>query len=266
MSDFGDFLGVAGAAVDVARNTINATSVGSITAKGDRDMVTEVDYAVEREVREFLADETPHVGFLGEEEGSSGEAGPLVWTLDPVDGTANYVRGLPLCGVSLALLDQGKPVVGVIDLPFLDTRYTAAYGIGARSNGEVICVSRVAKLSEAIISMGDFAVGIGAEKKNIHRLRLIASLAARVQRVRMFGSAAIDLAWVAHGRTDACVMLVNNPWDVAAGVIIAREAGAAVVSVDGSDHRADSSGTIAVAPHLLEPLMSLIRQPDGAGV
>ena len=259
MSDLEAMLAIAGAAVDEAQRTIRATPIGVVTAKGDRDMATEVDYAVEQALRGFLAAETPHVGFLGEEEGRTGERGRLMWTLDPIDGTANFARGLPLCGVSLALLDEGTPVVGVIDLPFLETRYTAVRGAGARANSERLAASGVEDLGQAIISLGDYAVGNGAEAKNRKRFALTTLLAERVQRVRMFGSAAIDLAWVAHGRTDFCVMLSNNPWDVAAGVCIAREAGAFVMDIDGSSHTPDSYATIAVAPGLVRPLLDLLQ-------
>lgn len=260
MSDLKDLLNVAEAAVDEARRTIRATPIGVVTAKGDRDMATEVDYAVEHALRDFLAAETPHVGFLGEEEGSTGKDGRLMWTLDPIDGTANFARGLPLCGVSLALLDEGTPVLGVIDLPFLETRYTATHGHGARANGAQLAASGIDDLRRAIVSLGDYAVGSGSEEKNRKRFALTTTLADQVQRVRMFGSAAIDLAWVAQGRTDACLMLSNNPWDVAAGVCIAREAGALVLDVDGSDHTGESSATIAIAPQLVTPLMDVVRR------
>jgi myo-inositol-1(or 4)-monophosphatase len=260
MSDLDALLGIAGDAVDDARRTIQAMPVGVVTAKGDRDMATEVDYAVEHALRKFLARETPEISFLGEEEGRSGEAGQLMWALDPVDGTANFARGLPLCGVSLALLDRGSPVIGVIDLPFLGARYVAARDRGAWANGKRITASETHDVSKAIVSLGDYAVGDDAAAKNRPRFALTTLLAGRVQRIRMFGSAAIDLAWVAHGRIDACLTLSNKPWDVAAGVCVAREAGALVVDVDGSSHTAASTATIAVTPHLLDTILEITHQ------
>lgn len=260
MSDLGALLDIAGRALDEARRIISAMPIGVVATKGDRDMVTDVDYAVEQALRTFLARETPQVGFLGEEEGRSGEADHLVWTLDPIDGTANFARGLPLCGVSLALLDHGEPVIGAIDLPFLASRYTAARDCGAWANGGRLNASDTSDVASAIVSLGDYAVGDNAAERNRERIKLTALLASRVQRVRMFGSAAIDLAWVAQGRTDACLTLANQPWDVAAGVCIAREAGALVVDMDGSNHTARSRATIAVASKLLGPLLELVRQ------
>ena len=226
-------------------------------------MATEVDYAVEHAVRDFLARETPEIGFLGEEEGTtSRDGGGLRWVLDPVDGTANLLHGIPLCGISLGLTDRDIPVLGVIDLPFLGSRYSAAEGHGAHVDGRKIHTSQTSDLGTAVIAIGDYAVGIDAKAKNRPRLALTGKLAARVQRVRMFGSAAVDLAWVAEGRIDASVMLSNTPWDTAAGVLIAREAGATVVDLDGSPHTADAQATIAASPKILADLIELIAEAD----
>lgn len=258
--DIRTLLPIAEHAATIAADIIRTKAPGIVTAKGDRDMVTEVDYAVEQAVRDFLAHETPEIAFLGEEEGLTHTGTGLMWALDPVDGTANFLHGIPLCAVSLGLIDKNIPTLGVIDLPFLDTRYTAAEGAGAQANGAEINASHTRDLNAAIVSIGDYAVGTGAQERNRPRLALTHELAARVQRVRMFGSAAIDLAWVADGKTDALVMLSNNPWDTAAGIIIAREAGAAVVDLDGSPHTMNAKATIAASPKLVADLVELIAE------
>lgn len=253
-------LPIAERAVSIASEIIRSKAPGVITAKGDRDMATEVDYAVEHAVREFLSRETPEVGFLGEEEGVSRSGDGLMWALDPVDGTANFLHGIPLCGASLGLVDKNIPTLGVIDLPFLNLRYLAAEGAGAQANGLNIQVSESCDLRTAIVAIGDYAVGENALDRNRPRLALTQELAARVQRVRMFGSAAIDLAWVADGRIDANIMLSNNAWDTAAGAIIAREAGAAVVDLDGSPHTMNSAATLAAGPGILADLVELVAE------
>ncbi|MFC5831197.1 inositol monophosphatase family protein [Nonomuraea insulae] len=253
-------LPIAERAVSIASEIIRTKGPGVITAKGDRDMATEVDYAVEHAVRELLSRETPEIGFLGEEEGVSRSGDSLIWALDPVDGTANFLHGIPLCGVSLGLVDKNMPTLGVIDLPFLNLRYSAAEGAGAQANGLNIQVSEACDLQTAIVAIGDYAVGENAQDRNRPRLALTQELAARVQRVRMFGSAAIDLAWVADGRIDASIMLSNNAWDTAAGVIIAREAGAAVVDLDGSPHTMNSAATLAAGPGILAVLVELAAE------
>ncbi|MFB4272256.1 inositol monophosphatase family protein [Nonomuraea sp. GTA35] len=253
-------------AVQIASEIIRTKAPGIVTAKGDRDMATEVDYAVEHAVREFLARETPEIGFLGEEEGGSRLGDGLMWALDPVDGTANFLHGIPLCGVSLGLVDKDAPTLGVIDLPFLNLRYAAAEEAGAAVNGSAIQVGDARDLRSAIVAIGDYAVGENAEERNRPRFALTEELAGRVQRIRMFGSAAIDLAWVAHGRIDAAIMLSNNPWDTAAGVIIAREAGATVIDLDGSPHSMTAQATIAASPKLVADLVELITEARKAGM
>ncbi|MFF5082083.1 inositol monophosphatase family protein [Actinoplanes sp. NPDC000266] len=235
---------------------------GLLTAKGDRDMASEVDYAVEDRVRTFLAEHTPEIGFLGEENGPSGTADGPTWALDPVDGTVNFVHGSPLCAISLGLITENRSVIGVIDLPFLGNRYSAAEGNGAHADGNPIRVSTTRRVSDAVVAIGDYAVGDGAAEKNRARFALTQRLAENVQRIRMHGSAAIDLAWLAAGQVDAVVMLANKPWDTAAGVVIAREAGALTADRDGSAHSFESSATIAANPNLLRAILDLAVDPD----
>ncbi|MEO3808265.1 inositol monophosphatase family protein [Sphaerisporangium sp. B11E5] len=260
---YADLLPVAREAVAIARRIIRSRVPDTVVAKGDRDMVTDVDLRVEEAVRDFLARETPDVGILGEEQGRTG-AGALWWALDPVDGTANLAHGSPLCGVSLALVDGDQGVLAALDLPFLGTSYSAAAGCGAYAGEERIGVSGVTELADAMISVGDFAVGPGAEPNNRLRLALLARLGARAQRVRMFGSAAIDLSWVAHGRLEATVILSNLPWDTMAGALLVREAGGVVLDLDGTTHTTASAATVAVCPGLRETLMDVLREAGTA--
>ncbi|WP_326549693.1 inositol monophosphatase family protein [Micromonospora sp. NBC_01813] len=232
---------------------------GHLAGKGDRDYASEVDLAVERDLRAFLADATPHIGFLGEEEGGGGGvAGGEQWVLDPIDGTVNFAHGVPLCGVSLALVRDRRPVVGVVELPFLASRYTATTGGGAYRDGRPIRIRGADRLPDALVNLGDYAVGEDAEERNAPRFALAAGIARTALRVRMLGSAAIDLVWVAEGRADVSIALSNKPWDMAAGTLIAREAGAAVVDIDGTPHTLDSSATIAAPPRLLDEVLAVV--------
>ena len=232
-------LSVGNRAVDLAAEVIRSRRPAAVTAKGDRDPVTDVDLAVEGTIRHLLADATPGIGFLGEEEGRSGDTAetPQTWVLDPIDGTVNYAAGSPLCAVSLALVEVGQPVLGVIDLPFLGQRYWASAGGGAFLNGEPVPAPAGPRmLGDAIVALGDFATGPDAAEQNDYQLRLARLLARRALRIRMLGSAAIDLAWLAAGRHHASITLCNLPWDMAAGVVIAREAGVTVADLDGSGY------------------------------
>lgn len=256
-------LPVAVEAVGIANELIRTADPGALTPKGERDVASEVDFAVERRLRVFLAEQTPSVGFLGEEEGgASVTTSELVWALDPLDGTVNFVHGIPLSGVSLALIDGDQPVLGVIDLPFLGARYWATRGGGAYRNGRRLHTSATAELPNAIVALGDFAVGPNADQENRFRLEVAALLAGSALRVRMLGSAAIDLAWLAEGKVDASITLCNLPWDMAAGVVVAREAGAGVVDVDGSGYRIGSKAVLAGSPPLVDNIVDLVREVE----
>ncbi|HKS49740.1 MAG TPA: inositol monophosphatase family protein [Amycolatopsis sp.] len=259
MGGYRELLPVACEAVALAHRIIRSRAPVSVTAKGERDMVTDVDLAVEDAVREFLARETPDIGILGEEHGRTGPAdGELWWALDPVDGTANFARGIPLSAVSLGLVADRRGVLAAIDLPFLEITYTAVDGYGAYAGDERIHSSGAQEVSDAVISIGDFAVGEGAEANNRLRIALLRRLGASAQRIRMIGTAAIDLAWVAHGKLEASIILANLPWDTMAGVLLVREAGGVVLDRDNTQHTADSSATIAVCAGLREVIMSAL--------
>ncbi|HLZ09159.1 MAG TPA: inositol monophosphatase family protein [Chloroflexota bacterium] len=264
MTDYAKLLDIANAAVDMASELLRTHQPGQLTAKGDRDMATEVDFEIERRVRAFLRDATPDIAFLGEEEGSTGDTSELMWALDPIDGTANFVHGIPLCGTSLGLVNDSRPVLGVIDLPFLGARYTGAEHSGAYVNDEPITASATDNLAQAVVAIGDYAVGDNAEQRNVLRLAVTRQLATRAQRVRMHGSAATDLAWLANGKIDALITLSNKPWDMAAGVVIAREAGAHVVDKDGSPHDLRSQATIAASPGLLTAIVEVLVDAEAS--
>ena len=258
MSAYHELLPIANEAVDIARDMCLTHSPGRLTAKGDRDMATDLDFAIERKLAAFLHEKTPEIGFLGEEDGGRGASGELTWTLDPIDGTVNFIHGSPLFGVSLALMHVRTSVLGVVDLPLLGMRYAATTGGGAYRDGRRLAVGTVAGLGEAVVATGDYAVGLNAAEKNGIRLAVTRRLAATVQRIRMHGSAVIDLVWLAEGRIDGVVIMSNQPWDTAAGVIIAREAGATVVDQDGSPHDSESAATIAANPSLVPELLRLV--------
>jgi len=249
---------IAHEAVDAASEVARTQPPGVLTPKGDRDYASEVDFTIERTVRAFLRARTPAIAFVGEEENAKPDDVAEWWTLDPIDGTVNYAHSLPLCGVSLALVRDRRPVLGVIDLPFLNARYWAAEREGAHRDRSELHVRPVDHLDDAVLTIGDYAVGPDADEKNRARLNLTQLLAGRALRVRMLGSAAVDLAWLAEGKVDASVTLSNRSWDVAAGVVLAREAGAAVFDHDGSTHTTDSAATIAASPGIRDELLAVL--------
>lgn len=150
----------------------------------------------------------------------------------------------------------------MIRLPFLGQLYTAERGHGAYEGDRRLQVSTTAELHEAIVAIGDYAVGDDADRKNRTRLTLTRHLAERAQRVRMLGTAAIDLAWVAAGKLDASLTRSNKPWDMAAGALLVQEAGGQVVDRDGTDYSASSAITIAATPALAGELLTLLARAE----
>ena len=136
----------------------------------------------------------------------------------------------------------------------------ASQGGGAFLNGTRIAVAEIAEMHEAMIALADFKVGVGSEEENRVHLALLERLARDSLRVRMHGSAALDLAWLAAGRLHATVMLSNLPWDVTAGLLLVREAGGMVYDFDGTAHDAASRYTIASVPSLAEPIGRMVRE------
>jgi len=258
-----DYSGLCAAALDATASVVPLFASGRperVRLKGDRDVVTDLDVRIQADITEYLSAATPGIGVLGEEH-TGGEPGKAdaewLWVLDPIDGTSNFVHGLPFCAISLALVHRGEPVVGVIRAPLLDRTYHAVRGGGAWLNGRPIVAASAAALGGSLVSLGDYAVGAGAAVENRWRMALTADLAARVERIRMFGSAALDLAFVAEGATDGCVIVGNKSWDVAAGVVIAREAGAVVTDRVGRAFTIDSGSTVAAAPGISDELVAV---------
>jgi myo-inositol-1(or 4)-monophosphatase len=252
-------LAIAKQATTMASEVVRSRSPRTSTSKGDRDLTSDVDIVVEKFVRQFLRERTPALGFLGEEEGGSHQHDGLRWVLDPIDGTINFLHGLPLCAVSLSLMQDDLTLIAAIDMPFLGDRYNALAGHGSYVNNQRLQVSTTQTLNNALVSIDQYTFAHGVQHMNRIRYRLVEHLSSHVQRVRMHGSSAIDLAWTAHGRLDACIMLGNKPWDTSAGVLIAREAGARVLDLDGADHSTNSSATIAVTPSLEHELMATVH-------
>ena len=172
-------------------------------------------------------------------------------------------------GVSLAYIENGVPQLGEIALPALGERYQMTDGTPT-CNGQQISVSGTSTLREAVVSVGDFATGEGSQSKNRTRLATISALADNVQRVRMLGSAATDLAWLAAGRLDAVVMHSNKVWDVAAGIVLARAAGATITALDGSPYEVAGADFVASTPRVrgsvIELLLMLGRDTSAKGL
>jgi myo-inositol-1(or 4)-monophosphatase len=213
----------------------------SVQDKGYKDVVTQADLAIDAFLRKRFAELQPKWNLWTEEEGMKNNGSRFTWVADPIDGTVNFSRGIPLWGISIAVLegpspDFRKPICGGIFLPALNELYIASTHRGARCNGNPIQVSDISNPEEALISNGDFNVG-NAEKINAWNLKNFEKQAEHLRRVKCLGSAVVESALVASGRLDAYAMTVSYPWDIAAGIILVEEAGGKCTQLNGKDTR-----------------------------
>jgi len=224
----------------------------TIALKGGIDLVTDADTASEAALLGFLRAEFPSAGILAEESGRSGATGAeaaLRFVVDPLDGTTNYAHGVPHFAVNVAALDDRGVVAGATLDPLRDELFTAGRGEGAWLGAERIAPSPCADLNQAILVTG-FPYDV--HERPEQPLRLFAEYLKRARAIRRFGSAALDLAWVACGRFDGFWEVRLKPWDVAAGILLVREAGGVVTDLEGAD-RTLETGDVAAAPAGLHP-------------
>lgn len=234
---------------------------GPVAYKGARDIVTEVDHAAEALIRAGIAERFPADAFYGEESGRDATVAARVWVCDPVDGTINYANGLPFFCVSLALVADGRPVVGVVHDPLRRETFAAAADGPATLDDRPVRASAKERLSDVVMAL---AVGGRAPARRIARVR------HEIRVSRTMGSAALSLAYVANGRFDAFSQTIGlSAWDVAAAGFIAERAGAVVTDLNGGpwfDLGAPTGGIgilAAPAPHHAR-LLALLREAKRA--
>jgi myo-inositol-1(or 4)-monophosphatase len=202
--------------------------------KGLGDYVTEVDRESERAIAEVLRGATPEIPVVGEETG--GARGDRWWAVDPLDGTTNFLHRFPAVGVSVALVERGRPIVGAVHAPFLGETYLGASGLGARvvrADGVV----EPLRVSDRPVDRAVVATGFPFRRKDLLP-RYLPSMERALERfedLRRPGAAALDLAWVAAGVFDGFFELALSAWDVAAGAVLILEAGGVVSDWDGGD-------------------------------
>ncbi|MEI5098045.1 inositol monophosphatase family protein [Streptomyces sp. PmtG] len=221
------------------------------------DVVTEMDIASEKLITDFLAARRPGDGVLGEEGASTESSSGIQWVIDPIDGTVNYLYGRPDWAVSIAARrtgEGGETLVGVVHAPVRGETYRAVLGQGAYVNDRPARTRSAPPFDQALIGTG---FGYVAERR-AHQAEVVRQLLPRVRDIRRSGSAAIDLCDVATGRLDAYYERGLNPWDFAAGDLVAREAGA----LTGGRPGEPLSGELTVAgpPGLFEPLRAFLDE------
>lgn len=232
---------------------LNSENAKKITEKGMADYVTEVDFTVQSILCGKLQEAYPEIQFMGEEKDNSDiDIAKPFWILDPVDGTTNLIHGFQHSAVSLALCEGGKLVMGVIYQPYTGELFHAELGKGAFLNGRPIHVSGAESMGDSLVSIGTSPYRHDLADQNFD---LFKRIFLDSQDIRRIGSAAIELAYVACGRSDAFFERNLKPWDYAAGVVLIREAGGSTTAFDGGDVALDRPCDIVAGNGVINELI-----------
>jgi myo-inositol-1(or 4)-monophosphatase len=236
---------------DAGKLAHRAFGTSVATMKGRHDVVTEMDREVERFIRSAIAARYPQDAVIGEEEGGGG--GDRLWLIDPIDGTANYARGLPRYCVSIGYLERGVPTIGAIYDPSNDWLYAGARGEGAWLDGTRLAVSSCTEMTAATVECG-----WSTRRPASAYVALLARVLDAGGAIRRAGSAALGLADVAAGRAEAYAELHINAWDCAAGIVLVQEAGGFANDFFAGDGLAAGNPLIATNAELCAKLAAVI--------
>ena len=227
-------------------------------AKGAADFVTEVDIASEKEILYHLGKAYPDHGYLCEESGRTGNPNAeYTWIIDPLDGTSNFMRGIPHFCISIGCLKDGRLEHAVIVDPIRREEFIASRGRGAQLNGKRIRVSNATELRASLLGTGIPFLG-HMDAKLPKYAESMATLAGQSMGIRRAGAAALDLAYVAAGRLDAFWEVGLQPWDIAAGALLIKEAGGLVADIDGSENYLDTGNVVCGSPKIFKQVLTTV--------
>ena len=230
-----------------------------VRAKGVNNFVSDVDVAAEKEIIYHLHKAYPDHAILGEETGLSGsEDADYRWVIDPLDGTTNFVRGIPHYAVSIACLYKGKLEHAVIVDPVRREEFTASRGRGAQLNGRRIRVSKLPGLDGALLGTG-IPFKDHCDDKLGPYSKTVEVLAGQCAGIRRAGAASLDLAYVAAGRLDGFWEIGLAPWDIAAGALLVREAGGLVADIDASENFMQSGNIVCGNPKCFKAVLQVVK-------
>jgi myo-inositol-1(or 4)-monophosphatase len=234
-----------------------------VSVKGPGEFVSTADLRAERTLRAELTRARPGYSLLFEEGGATPGTDPRHrWIVDPLDGTTNFLHGIPHFSISIALERDGEIVAGVVYEPTRNEMYAAEKGFGAYVNDRRLRVSARRQLGEAVIGTG---MPYGARADDPGYGDTLASIMSATSGVRRMGSAALDLAYVAAGRFDGFWEFGLAPWDIAAGILLVREAGGYITDLTGGHDMMTTGDVLAANDHLHLPLAALLREALRAG-
>jgi myo-inositol-1(or 4)-monophosphatase len=242
----------------IARATDDLDRI-DVESKSANDFVSDVDRSAEKEIIYHLSKAYPDHAFLGEESGLSGnEESEYRWIIDPLDGTTNFIRGIPHFAVSIACEYRGRIEHGVVLDPIRHEEFVASRGRGAQLNGRRIRVSKLGGLDGALLG-----TGIPFRERQTEHMsaytRSLETLASNSAGIRRAGAAALDLAYVAAGRLDAFWEIGLAPWDIAAGALLVREAGGLVADFNGGEDFLESGNVVCGNPKCFKAVLQVTR-------
>lgn len=228
-----------------AYNLFAVLPPGNIVQKTTFDLVTNIDVDIENYLIESIKTKFPKDNILSEELHSQNQLFNRTWTIDPIDGTCNMARRMPLYGIQCALIENGEIVLSIIYLPIFDEMFSAIANGGAMLNGCLISVNGNIPINNAIVSFGDYSHANPENAKREHKS--INHLYPKIAKVRFFGAACIDFSYTALGRIDGTVMITKNLWDIAPGILLCKEAGALVTNLEGTPYKLGDNGVVVTS-------------------
>ncbi len=243
---------------ELIERAIEHVDIIAIEQKGRNDFVSEIDRKAEQEVIYHLKKAYPDHCFIGEESGTTGNTeSEYQWIIDPLDGTTNFLHSIPHFSVSIACVYRGQLTHAVVLDPIKREEFTASRGKGAMLNGRRIRISQRRSLDGALIGTGIPFNGFALEHIDAF-LSCLKEIASQTAGVRRAGSAALDLAYVAAGRFDGFWEMNLKEWDMAAGILLVKEAGGMVCDFKGGNDYMDSGNIVCAAPKLFKPLLQIV--------
>jgi myo-inositol-1(or 4)-monophosphatase len=228
----------------------------NVRSKRQNDFVSEVDHAAEDAIISILKEAYPTHGFLAEESGEKDTKAEYVWVIDPLDGTTNFLHGFPQYCVSIGLLHKGKLSNAVVFDPNRNELFTATKGAGAFLNDRRIRVTKIDKLQDALLGTGFPFRELDHVDEYLRGMKNLMRICSGIRRP---GAAALDLAWVAAGRTDGFWEMGLSPWDMCAGALLVREAGGLVGDFDGEERFMESGRIVATNPKIFAAVLRALK-------
>ena len=240
--------------IRIAYDRFAAQGAKDVRQKSAFDLVTEVDVNIERYLTDAILAAFPGDHIHGEELSNSQPVSGRTWIIDPIDGTVNYAHNIPLYGIQCCLFVDKTPKLAVIYLPCQDEMYTAVAGYGCFLNGKKVHVDTSVTTQNAVISTGDFTHK--SDRLAAIQYRAVGYLYPRIAKLRMYGTAAVDCAWLVAGRLSATIFTTQNLWDIAPGILMSREAGGIVLGLDGKPYDFSKDGVMLCANEEIAQLMT----------